>query len=182
MWNETFHSSIGFNHKPNQLLVDTVRGRKPGTALDLAMGQGRNAVFLAQEGWKVTGVDISDEGIAQATAAAKGARGKLETVRADLDTWDMGKGKWDLVTMIYAGSDAPMIARAQAAVKPGGLMVIEYFQAEATAGIGIGGFAKGEPASAFKAGWKLLRDEAVEDIADWGMRKTKLVRFVAEKK
>jgi hypothetical protein len=60
-------------------------------------------------------------------------------------------------------------------------VVVEFFQKEATAGTGIGGFAPGELAAAFKDGWKIVRDDNVEDIADWGLNKTKLVRFVAEK-
>ena len=69
-WNDRFRVGIGFNHEPNKLLVDTIKGRKPGTALDVAMGQGRNAIYLASQGWKTTGVDISDEGMRQARDAA----------------------------------------------------------------------------------------------------------------
>src|SRR5712664_3614565 len=47
-----------FNLKPNALLVNTAKNLKPGKALDLGMGQGRNSIFLAKEGWDVTGVDI----------------------------------------------------------------------------------------------------------------------------
>jgi hypothetical protein len=54
----------GFATQPNALLISTVEGRKPGRALDVGMGQGRNSVFLALKGWDVTGFDMSDEGIA----------------------------------------------------------------------------------------------------------------------
>ena len=49
--------------EPNKFLTQVVRGRKTGKALDVGMGSGRNSLFLAQQGWEVTGVDISDEGI-----------------------------------------------------------------------------------------------------------------------
>ncbi len=180
MWNEAYRKAIGFKQTANQHLVDSIKGRKPGAALDLAMGQGRNAVFLASKGWKVTGVDISDEGIRVAKDAATKARSKLTAVQADIDTYDLGKDKWDLVTLIYAGNDPAMIEKIKASVKKGGLIVIEFFHKEATAGTGIGGFADGELATQL-AGWKIIKDEVVEDIADWGLRKTKLVRFTAQK-
>jgi hypothetical protein len=51
-WNKVFadpHSD--FNHSPSRLLEEAVRNRKPGAAMDLGMGQGRNAIFLASQGW-----------------------------------------------------------------------------------------------------------------------------------
>jgi SAM-dependent methyltransferase len=180
LWDATYRAPIGFNAKPNQLLVDSVKGRKPGTALDIAMGQGRNAVYLASQGWKVTGVDISDEGIRVAKDNAAKQKLKLDTVEQDITKYDLGENKWDLVTLIYAGDDATLIERIKPAVKKGGLVVVEYFSKDATAGTGIGGFESGALAHAF-AGWKITKDEVTEDVADWGLRKMKLQRFVAEK-
>jgi SAM-dependent methyltransferase len=179
-WDTTYHASVGFNLKPNQLLVDTVKGRKPGTALDIAMGQGRNAVFLASQGWKVTGVDISDEGIRIAKDNAAKQKLKLDTVDEDIAKYDLGENKWDLVTLIYAGNDTALLERIKPALKKGGLLVVEYFAKDATAGTGISGFETGALAHTF-AGWKITKDEVTEDIADWGLRKLKLQRFVAEK-
>jgi 2-polyprenyl-3-methyl-5-hydroxy-6-metoxy-1,4-benzoquinol methylase len=60
-WNGKFSDpQTQFNHQPSRLLVDAIQGRTPGRALDLGMGEGRNAIFLAQQGWQVTGVDLSD--------------------------------------------------------------------------------------------------------------------------
>jgi hypothetical protein len=56
LYNRTYTSSSPqFTTQPNALLVATVEGRKPGRALDVGMGQGRNALFLALKGWDVTG-------------------------------------------------------------------------------------------------------------------------------
>jgi SAM-dependent methyltransferase len=182
VWDDVFAHGSGYNTKPNQLLVDTVKGKKPGTALDLAMGQGRNAVFLATAGWKVTGVDISDEGMRIAREAAAAKKVKLETVNADMEKYDLGKEKWDLVTLIYAGDDHAVIERAKVALKKGGLFVVEFFAKDALKGSGVGGFAPGELAPLFKDGFKILVDTEVEDNADWaGQRKAKLARFVAQK-
>lgn len=90
---------------------------------------------------------------------------------------------WDLITLIYAGTDH--VARVKPALRKGGLFVCEYFHADSdVAKNGAGGFKDGELASHFKdGGFEILRDDVVEDNADWaGMRKTKLVRFVARKK
>lgn len=179
-WNQTFAVGTSFNHRPNALLVAWAAGKKPGTALDIAMGQGRNAVFLATQGWKVTGVDISDEGIRQAKAAAAAAKVPLDTVQIDDATYDYGHGKWDLITLIYAGSSHDKLDKIKAGLKKGGTVVIEFFAKEATAGTGVGGFSPGELAELFK-GWKIVKDEVVTDKADWGLRQTKLVRFIAEK-
>jgi ubiquinone/menaquinone biosynthesis C-methylase UbiE len=182
-WNDYFKNSHGYNLKPNQLLVDTVKGKKPGTALDVAMGQGRNAIFLASQGWKVTGVDISDEGMRIAKDAAAAQKLKLDTVNADLEKYDFGKDRWDLVTLIYAGDNVDEVKRILPSLKKGGLFVCEYFHADSDAAkSGAGGWATGKLAELFKDGFKIIRDDVVEDNADWaGQRKTKLVRFVAQK-
>lgn len=102
-WNEIFRNDTGFSKEPNQLLVDTVAKVAPGAALDIAMGQGRNALYLASRGWKVTGVDLSDEGVRAAREAAAARHLQLHAINADLETYDLGVAKWELVTMIYAG-------------------------------------------------------------------------------
>lgn len=182
-WNEAYVQGQGYNKQPNKLLVETLEGKKPGTALDIAMGQGRNALYLASKGWKTTGVDISDEGIRQAQAEAATKKLKLTTVQADVDHWDLGIAKWDLVTLIYAGNDEKLVEKIKPSLKKGGLFICEYFSAESElAKTGAGGWATGALAALFKDGYKILRDEVVEDEADWASRRrTKLVRFVAQK-
>jgi len=180
-WNEIFRNSIGFNHEPNRLLVETVKGKKPGKALDVAMGQGRNAIYLASQGWKVTGVDFSDEGLrlAQATAAARKLR--LDVVNADVKGYDFGTAKWDLVTMIYAGDDVTWIDKIKPSLKRGGLFIVEYFHKD----VGLGqkdGFATGQLAALFADGFEIVRDDVVEDAPDWAVDKSTLVRFVARKR
>ena len=66
-WDKVFtDGASSLNTKPNALLVSSVKGRAPGTALDLGIGQGRNAIYLAENGWKVTGVDLSEVAVQQA--------------------------------------------------------------------------------------------------------------------
>ena len=71
-WNRILTSSTpAFNTKPNAFLVEMARGLPKGTALDVGMGQGRNALYLAQQGWTVTGFDPADKAVAAAEAEAK---------------------------------------------------------------------------------------------------------------
>jgi SAM-dependent methyltransferase len=185
MWNETFRQSYNFKKEPNQLLIDTLKGKKPGTALDIAMGQGRNALYIASQGWATTGVDISDEGLKRAKDEAAKRKLKLDAVQADIEAYDYGKNKWDLVTMIYikTANDAALLEKIKPSLKKGGLFVLEYFHAESEAAkMGAGGWATGALAKFFGDGFEIVRDDVVEDISDWGMSKRKLVRFVARKK
>ena len=180
-WNEVFRNGLGYAKLPNRLLVEVVKGQKPGAALDVAMGQGRNALYLASQGWKVTGVDISDEGIRQARDEAAKRKLKLETINIIIDEYDFGKNRWDLVTMIYAGNSTDWIEKIKPSLRPGGLFVVEYFARE-NLGTSTDGFAKGQLAKLFASGFEILRDEVVEDAPDWAMDRATLVRFVAKKK
>jgi SAM-dependent methyltransferase len=177
-WNAVYREGKDFNPAPNKFLVEMVKGRKPGLALDVAMGQGRNALYLASQGWRVTGIDISDEGIRQAREAAAARKLTLEAINADADTWDFGVEKWDLVVMIYAGADDSVVKKS---LKRGGLVVSERAHKELNPRIGV------EPdvfSAAYTDGFTILRNDVVEDVSDWGWRERtrgKVVRFAAEK-
>jgi SAM-dependent methyltransferase len=176
-WNDDFRQDVGFTHDPNQLLVTATAGAPPGAALDLATGQGRNALHLASHGWTVTAVDISDEGLRRAREAAARAHVALDTVQADIDTYDYGVGKWDLVTEIYVPDPVARAGKIKAALRPGGLFVLEFFLDE-----GDGGVKPAELRAQFTDGFDILRDEVVDDRPDWGQDRAKLVRFVARKR
>ena len=178
-WNELYRSSRGFDTKPNRLLVETIAGSRPGAALDVAMGQGRNALYLASRGWTVTGVDFSDEGIRIAREAATKQKLTLDAVNADIDTYDFGRAKWDLVTMLYATASVTWIERIKPSLRPGGLFVLEYFHKNGPTG---DGFATGQLAALFGDGFVILRDEVVDATPDWSMDHAALVRFVAKKR
>jgi SAM-dependent methyltransferase len=180
-WNEIFRNGRGYTRQPNRLLVEVVKGKRPGAALDVAMGQGRNALHLAAQGWKVTGVDLSDEGIRFAREEAAKRKLALDTVNANIDDYDFGKDRWDLVTMIYAGNEVAWIEKIKPSLKPGGLFVVEYF-ASGSPGTSAAGFAPGQLAKLFPTGFEILRDEVIEDVPDWAMDRAQLVRFVARKR
>ena len=78
LWNNVYAGDDPiFLDAPNRLLVEVAEQRSPGAALDVGMGQGRNSIYLALDGWRVTGFDPSDEGIRMARATAARAVSKL---------------------------------------------------------------------------------------------------------
>lgn len=177
-YNDTFRKNRGFSHEPNQLLIDTVRGATPGVALDLAMGQGRNALYLASQHWTVTGVDLSDEGIRIAREEAEQRDLSIETINTDIDKWDFGENRYDLVTMFYAGDHVKWIEKIRTSLRKGGLFVVESWAKEAPDS--PYGFAEGQLAALFE-GYEILHDQTVEGAPDWAWDEGKLVRFVARK-
>jgi SAM-dependent methyltransferase len=180
-WNDTFRDGHDFTTEPSAFLREVVRGKKPGAALDIAMGQGRNAVFLASQGWRVTGVDISDEGLRIAREAAAARKLSIDAINADATTWDYGADKWDLIALIYSGCDEKRVKSVRTSLKRGGIVVVEGFHHDAAPAIG---YETGALAVMFKEGFTVLRDETVEDVSDWGKRdgtREKLVHFVAQK-
>ena len=88
------------------------------------MAQGRNALYLARQGWDVTGVDQSDVAIGQAQATAAEFGVKYRSVVADLDTFDFGRDAWDLIASIYE-PDWNWATKIQDGLKTGGLFVRE---------------------------------------------------------
>ncbi len=179
-----------FNTKPNGFMVSVVKDLRPGTALDVAMGQGRNALYLAAQGWSVTGFDIAEKGldVAQAEAARRGL--KITTVKNSWQDFDFGTEKWDLVLFSYAWvplGDGSFAARARASLKPGGLVVIEApaedplkplaereWPPEATDEINT-------LVKVWLAGFRVLHYEDVEAMCDWRMRKARVLRLVAKR-
>ncbi|MFN8129661.1 MAG: class I SAM-dependent methyltransferase [Candidatus Nanopelagicales bacterium] len=86
--------------EPNVFVAQYLAGRTPGVAIDLGAGEGRNAVWLAQQGWEVTAVDFSAVGLAKARAMAREAEVELATVVDDVDSFEP-TGPVDLVLLSY---------------------------------------------------------------------------------
>ena len=83
-----------FRTTPSPWLAQAVAGVKPGRALDLGMRQGRNGLFLAKQGWDVTGIDFSGAAISHARMDAKTAGVHYNTIVASIEEWDMGTEQW----------------------------------------------------------------------------------------
>jgi SAM-dependent methyltransferase len=128
-WNRK-HGEAGplFGVEPNRFLVAEVEGLAPGRALDLACGAGRNAIWLAEQGWAVTGVDFSDDALANARGLAVERAVEVEWVQADLRAWEPGARAFDLVAVLYLQLPAEerrlVLGRAAEAVAPGGTLLV----------------------------------------------------------
>ena len=97
-WNQYFTAEHPtFNAQPNGFLVEMVKGRKPGRALDVAMRQGRNTIWLAQQGWDAAGFDIADDAVAIANENAARLGVKIKTEVKRIEDFDFGENGWDLL-------------------------------------------------------------------------------------
>ncbi len=153
-WNRKYEESdLLFEAEPNRFLVAEVEGLAPGRALDLACGAGRNAVWLAERGWRVTGVDFSEVGLARARrrAAARGVG--IEWVLADLREYVPPPGAFDLVAVLYLHLPAPerrvVLGRAAAGVAPGGTLLVVGHD---LANLGTGAPGPSDPAVLYTPG------------------------------
>jgi SAM-dependent methyltransferase len=144
-WNERFAApGYRFGTAPNRFL-ESQRHRltKGMRGLAVADGEGRNGVWLARQGLDVTSVDISPVGQAKARALAKEAGVVMEIIEADLATWTWPVAAYDLVAAIFMQFAPPplraqIFAAIQAALKPGGLLILEGYRPKQL-GYGTGG-------------------------------------------
>lgn len=142
-WDARFgESGFAYGTEPNDFLREVLpnlpdRSKGGGDALSLCEGEGRNAVFLARHGFRVTAVDFSAVGLAKARDFAARQGVTIETVQADLAQFDPSEGRWDLVIAIFAQPPAPVRRRLYAAMA-GALRANGRFVLETKAVAGAG--------------------------------------------
>lgn len=185
VWNYVFSVGAGtsFNAKPNALLADAVVGVKPGRALDVGMGQGRNTIHLARLGWDVTGMDPAEVGLAIARQSALAAKVRITPVLQTAEEFAWGENQWDLIAVIYMNARG-FEDRIRTSLKTGGLLVVEGFHKDATKGgpIGAGVVWESGELKALLPEFEIVRYEEPEAVADYGLNTVRLVRLVARKK
>lgn len=177
---------------PTPFLMECVKDVKPGTSLDVCMGEGRNSVYLARLGWKATGFDVSDVAIEHALEKAKAAGVRITAVRAGYQEFDFGREKWDLVVMTYAYfpiRERRNVDALVASMRRGGLLVFQYGVLPKGAGRSgdasmLGIPEEGELRETFRA-LRMERYEEVEEVSDWqtgaGGRRGRQVKMLARK-
>ena len=127
-WDARYRTSeLIWTAEPNRFVVEVLADVPPGVGLDLACGEGRNAVWLAEQGWTMTAADFSGEALAKA-AALSGARGvEVTLVQADAVTWSPPPDQ-DLVLLAYLHIPAPdraaALGHAVDACRQGGQVVV----------------------------------------------------------
>jgi SAM-dependent methyltransferase len=114
--------------EPNRFLVAETEGLAPGRAIDLACGEGRNAVWLAERGWQTVGVDFAEVGLQKAHELADARGVSVEWVATDLLDYSPEPRAFDLVLIFYLqvkGAERQPVVRAAAqAVAPGGTFLL----------------------------------------------------------
>ncbi|WP_291987612.1 cyclopropane-fatty-acyl-phospholipid synthase family protein [Luteitalea sp.] len=157
-WDQRYDTTeYVFGTAPNDFLAVEAHRIPPGRVLCLGDGEGRNGVHLAALGFEVTGVDASDIGLAKARRLAEARGVALETVVADLATYDLGEARWQGIVSIFVhlppALRADLHPRVVRALAPGGVFVLEAYTPRQHAIGGIGG----PPPS--NADWLLTLDQ-----------------------
>lgn len=128
-WDERYsEDELVWTSTPNQLFVAEVEDLPIGRAVDLACGEGRNSIWLAEHGWEVTGVDFSAVGLAKARRFAHLREVEVAWVESSVEDWVAHPSEFDLVAMLYLqlpqAARAAALAVAVSAVAPGGTLVV----------------------------------------------------------
>jgi SAM-dependent methyltransferase len=141
-WDQRYSEpNLLWSAEPNRLLVAETAELPPGHALDLACGEGRNALWLAELGWQVTAVDFSPVAIDKARARAANEGHAVEFVCDDLLRYEPERDAYDLVLVLYlhlpADGRRVVLARAAAALAPAGtFLLIGHDLVNLTDGVG----------------------------------------------
>ncbi len=159
MWDEKYDGAeYIYGTEPNTVLHDNFTAMPLGKVLCLAEGEGRNAVFLARQGYKVTAVDSSIIGLKKAEKLADENDCTIEIVHADLEDFDPGLKKWDGIVSIFC--HIPLHIRKKLhkkivhALKTNGVFLLEaYTAAQLAHGTG------GPPTEDLMMSAELLREE-----------------------
>ena len=127
LWDERYrtgaHAASDFNTEPSPLLASVASKLRPGRALDLAAGSGRNALWLAGQGWQVTAVDGSSAAIEVLRARATERHLAISAIVANLEKheFSIAPSAWDLIAMCYY-LQCDLFEPAKNGLVPGGIV------------------------------------------------------------
>ncbi len=145
MWDERYQEpGFAYGDTPNQFLTHAYLNLPPqGRILCLAEGEGRNAVFLARQGFAVTAVDLSSVGLAKAQHLAQQHGVNITTQVADLSEFELGQQCWDGIVSIWAHLPPALRQRVHRscveALRPGGIFVLQAYSPKQLSMPGVGG-------------------------------------------
>jgi SAM-dependent methyltransferase len=120
-----------FGTEPNDFLREQARHIPPGRVLCLGEGEGRNAVFLAEEGYEVVGVDRSRIGMDKAQSLAQDRGVSIETVVSSIEDFELAEGEWQGIVSIFFHLPPPLRKHVNRSVVrglgPGGILLLEAY-------------------------------------------------------
>jgi tellurite methyltransferase len=156
-WNQRYRAGEQVFETPSPLVEQYTSGHAPGVALDLASGPGRNALYLAEQGWRVTAVDGSPVAIDLLLARARQRNVSIEARALDLEGGEVqiAPETYDLVLSCYY-LQRSLIPRMQSALRPGGLLIMIVHLAGSDQPQGTPTRAYPGELRAFCRGWRLL--------------------------
>src|SRR3989304_4966468 len=124
-WNKRYDTETYILGKePVEFLKEHINILPGGKALDIAMGEGRNAVFLAKNGFSVDGCDVSEIAVKKALDLATENNVKIHAFVADLETYKLPKDTYDVIACFYY-LQLDLVAQMKEALKPGGMIIYE---------------------------------------------------------
>jgi SAM-dependent methyltransferase len=131
-WNEKYaNTDYAYGTEPNEFLASAVTKLKRGETLSLAEGEGRNAVWLAQQGFTVSSIEQSEKGVAKTLRLALQRGVIVMAERGELETFNIQPNSWDLVVSIYAHTPQELRRKLHrqvvAGLKPGGVFILEAY-------------------------------------------------------
>ena len=131
-WNEKFaNTEYVYGTEPNDFLVSAVTKLKRGATLSLAEGEGRNAVWLAQQGFTVSAIEQSEKGVGKTLRLALQRGVIVMAERGELEIFHIQPNSWDLVVSIFAHTPQELRRKLHrqvvAGLKPGGVFVLEAY-------------------------------------------------------
>ncbi|KRE93454.1 methyltransferase [Nocardioides sp. Soil774] len=127
-WDQRYSASeLVWSREPNQFVASELADLPPGTAVDLAAGEGRNAIWLASRGWSATAVDFSQVALDKGARLAADSGTDVTWVCADATTWHAA-APVDLVVMAYfqvpADDRRRAVRNAAGMLRPGGTLLL----------------------------------------------------------
>jgi len=162
-WDARFAKEEYFMGKdPIPFLATHVHLLPKGKVVDLAMGEGRNAVYLAGKGFQVLGLDISPKGLEKAQKLAAEKKVTIETNAVDLEQYQLEREAFDVVLVSYY-LQRDLVPQIKAALKSGGMVVIETYNLD---------YLKYNPR--FRREWALEKNELLDWFKDY-----KILRYQA---
>jgi 2-polyprenyl-3-methyl-5-hydroxy-6-metoxy-1,4-benzoquinol methylase len=143
MWDQRYSDTeYAYGTEPNDFLVEAAHHLPKGNILCIGEGEGRNAVWLAQQGWQVTAMDSSSVGLEKAKQLAESRGVEIQTVHADLADYHFQEAAWDGMVSIFCHLPPALRKQVHSAIisslRPGGVLLLEAYTPEQVQ-LGTGG-------------------------------------------